>query len=217
MPQKHEITINYEENVLFLEIEKNDDWSEENISEEEYNDIRKKNDKITHDSITTKLLANTGVCNCQMEQFTKKHMAKAKLLYGTNQTYQQQYQAKVEQEDVDKFKFSVIVTTENGVMDPEPACIMRECKHCHKVDVWGDIDVMTRIVAESTANKITNQMAEERRQRDAEEAMRLAEMNNGDVVDAEVIPVEESEEGLMFETISEETNSDPVENTEPAE
>ena len=130
-------------------------------------------------------------------------MAKAKLLYGTNQTYQQQYQAKVEQEDVDKFKFSVIVTTENGVMDPEPACIMRECKYCHKVDIWGDIDVLTRIVAESTANKITNQQMEERREQEARAAEEAAKVE--DVTEEEAQDVE-------FENIEE-----PVENTEPAE
>lgn len=203
MPQKHEITINYEENVLFLEIEKNDDFDEATLSDEEYNEIKKQNEKLTHDHVTTKLLANTGVCNCQMEAFTKKHMAKAKLLYGTNQTYQQQYQAKVEQEDVDKFKFSVIVTTENGVMDPEPACIMRECKYCHKVDIWGDIDVLTRIVAESTANKITNQQMEERREQEARAAEEAAKVE--DVTEEETQDVE-------FENIEE-----PVENTEPAE
>lgn len=197
MPQKHEITINYEENVLFLEIEKNDDFDDSTLSDEEYDRIRKKNEKLTHDHVTTKLLANTGVCNCQMEEFTKKHMAKARLLYGTNQTYQQQYQAKVEQEDIDKFKFSVIVTTENGVMDPEPACIMRECKFCHKVDIWGDIDVLTRIVAESTANKITNQQLEEK-----------AEMKANN----EVEDVVEDSQDVEFENIEE-----PVENTEPAE
>ena len=205
MPQKHEITINYEENVLFLEIEKNDNFDDSLLSDEEYDRLKKKNEKLTHDHVTTKLLSNTGVCSCQMEEFTKKHMAKAKLLYGTNQLYQQQYQANVEQEDVDKFKFSVIVTTENGVMDEEPACIMRECKYCHKVDIWGDIDVLTRIVAESTANKITNQQMEERREQEAE--ARAAE----EAAKIEDITEEEAQD-VEFENIEE-----PVENTEPAE
>ena len=205
MLQKHETTINYEENVLFLEIEKNDDFDEAALSDEEYNEIKRQNEKLTHDHVTTKLLANAGVCNCQMEAFTKKHMAKAKLLYGTNQAYQQQYQAKVEQEDVDKFKFSVIVTTENGVMNPEPACIMRECKFCHKVDIWGDIDVLTRIVAESTANKITNQQMEEKRELEAEARAAEEAAMVKDVIEEEVQDVE-------FENIEE-----PVENTEPAE
>lgn len=209
MPERHEITINYEENVLFLEIEKNDNWNEEFLTDEEYNALKKKNDKLTKEHVTKRLLANTGVCSCQMEEFTKKHMQRARLLYGTNQTYQQQYQAKVEQEDVDKFKFSVIVITENGLMDPEPAFIARECKLCHKIDMWGDIDVLTRIVAESTANKLTNQAEEEQRQRLADEAARMT--NATEIVDAEVI--EENSEDLVFEDIPDEE----IENSEPVE
>ena len=204
MPQKHENTINYEENVLFLEIEKNDNFDDSLLSDEEYDRLKKKNEKFTHDHITTKLLANTGVCSCQMEEFTKKHMAKAKLLYGTNQLYQHQYQANVEQEDVDKFKFSVIVMTENGLMDEEPACIMRECKFCHKVDIWGDIDVLTRIVAESTANKITNQQIEELWEQEAAEVI--------ETENPEIENIIEDAQDVEFENIEE-----PVENTEPAE
>ena len=152
MPQ-NKLDINYEDNVLFLEIEHNDFFDESTLSEEERSNIKKKNEELTKKFITPKLLEKVDVCGCQMEEFTKKQMARSKLLYGTNQV-----QAGIlDQDDVDKFMFSIIVSTNNNLMDPEPLFIGRACKYCRKLEAWGDLDVITRIVAESTANKITNQ------------------------------------------------------------
>lgn len=153
MPQNNNLDINYEDNVLFLEIEHNDFFDESKLTDEERENIKKKNEELTKKFITPNLLEKVDVCGCQMAEFTKKQMARSKLLYGTNQV-----QAGIlDQEDVDKFMFSVIVSTNNNLMDPEPLFIGRACKYCHKLEAWGDLDVITRIVAESTANKITNQ------------------------------------------------------------
>lgn len=222
----NKLNIDYENNVLFLEIENNDYFDESTLSPEEAEEIKKTNANLTDTFITSKLLSRVDVCGCQMEEYAKKRINRAKLL---NVNPMQQVGNGLEQEDVDKFLFSVIVATNNSRMDPEPLFIGRECKYCHKLEMWGDVDILTRVIAESTANKISNQQAEAHPQQEAEEPQNTQPqevtdvmgnlmgglvggmlgnmMNNAtNIVDANIVKDDNVE-----------VDEEPVENTEPAE
>lgn len=194
-------TINYEENVLFYEIEENDDFDYDALPEEEQKELdnynAQKDEEFTHTLLDT--IFPDNLCRCQVANFLKREMSKAKLITNGQPT------PTLRQEDVDQFKFAVTVLTKNGKHDTV-STIVRECKKCHKIEYYGSAEVFTQLLNEATVNFINNSKDPDELQsvdfaqvlQDAGLEMEDIDLENiddpEDVVDAEAVDVIEEED-----------------------
>ena len=149
-PVNNRPKINIEENVLLYEIEKNDDFVEPDDPEiiKELNDH---NDKYISEVMEPMLFKSFDVCRCQMQDFMARNESRRRLMNIDPRAYQ----PTIEQADLDKYNFAVILIMTDGKYDGVSA-IIRECKTCHKIDMWGDLRVYSRMIAEITNNFISN-------------------------------------------------------------
>lgn len=151
MDKYNDTTIDYEENVLFYEIEENDTFDYDALSNDEKRELdeynAQKNDEFTNSLLDT--IFPDNICRCSVTDFIKREMSKAKLI--TNG----QPMPTLRQEDVDNFKFAVTVITKNGRYDTV-STIIRECKKCHKIEYYGSAEVFSQLLSEATVNFINN-------------------------------------------------------------
>lgn len=154
MDKYNNLMINYEENVLFYEIEENDSFDYDVLSDEERKEIDTYNDEKIKE--ITKTLLDTiipdGLCRCMMQDFFRREMSKTKLI---NPNAGNAINASIRQEDVDAFKFAIIVVTKDGKYDTVNT-VIRECKKCHKIEYWGSVEVFSHMLGEATVNFINN-------------------------------------------------------------
>lgn len=179
-------TINYEENVLFYEIEENDDFDYDGLSETEQKELdeynSQKNDEFTKNLLDT--IFPDNLCRCSVAEFIKREMSKAKLITNGQAT------PTLRQGDVDNFKFAVTVITKNGRYD-NVSTIIRECKKCHKIEYYGSAEVFSQLLSEATVNFINNSKAQDD----------LQDVDVSEVLDNAGLDAEDIE----FETIEDET------------
>lgn len=183
------------EHLDFYEIDlDNPPFSEEGLSEDQVKELNDKNDKWIDEALTTEIVKLAGPCACRMLEFQQKHMRKAQLLNAKPG----EYMPALDQEDVDAYHYGVVVSMQNGLYNGIQ-CIIRECKRCHHIDIFGRSEVLTRLFAETFTHFEDNQAA-------------MNEQMNG--TDTEDVNVEDVPElgDLVAETIEE-----VPENTEPAE
>lgn len=201
MDKHNGTTINYEENVLFYEIEENDDFDYDTLSEEDQKALdnynAQKNEEFTSTLLDT--IFPDNLCRCQVADFIKREMSKAKLITNGQPT------PTLRQEDVDQFKFAVTVLTKDGKYNTV-STIVRECKKCHKIEYYGSAEVFTQLLNEATVNFINNSKdPDEPQSVDFTEVMKDAGLDMEDIefedidnpeeaVDAEAIEVEEEDE-----------------------
>lgn len=151
MDKYNDTTIDYEENVLFYEIEENDTFDYDALSNDEKRELdeynAQKNDEFTNSLLDT--IFPDNICRCSVTDFIKREMSKAKLITNGQPT------PTLRQEDVDNFKFAVTVITKNGRYDTV-STIIRECKKCHKIEYYGSAEVFSQLLSEATVNFINN-------------------------------------------------------------
>lgn len=142
--------INIEENVLLYEIEKNDFYTDPE-DPEIVKELNEHNDAYLANVVEPMVFRTFEICRCQMQEFMARNENRRRLLNVDPRAYQ----PTIEQADVDKYKFAVIILSTDGKYDGVSA-IVRECKACHKIDLWGDIRVYSRMIAEITNNFLSN-------------------------------------------------------------
>ena len=140
--------INFGENVLYFQVERSDE--PEDLTEAQLLEREQLTDKLIGEAVEPPLLANIDVCKCSMAEFMQKNERRRQLMNLSPQ----QYQPGIDQDDIDNFKFAVVVITKDGIPEGISA-IIRECKKCHKIEYWGNIAVFARMVAEITTNFIS--------------------------------------------------------------
>ena len=146
------------ENMEIYEVDvDNPPFSGEDLTEEELDDIAKANDAFIETKLTPELIRYSAPCGCRMNEFMARHQKRAQLL-GIRPG--QQYAAGLEQVDVDAYRFGIILTMENGRYT-KWNCIVKECKVCHRIEIFGDSRVITRLLAESFTHYADAQLEED--------------------------------------------------------
>lgn len=147
------IEVNMEENVTFFEVDENDNPPELTTMPEEVRaDIVRKNDEFIRTVVQPRLLTLGTPCACRQSQFIQKHMRKCQIL----NVDPQQVPMVLEQDDLDQIKWGLLVTSKDNVYTGV-AAIVKECKWCHHLDLWGDSTVITQLLAEFTVDYMTAQ------------------------------------------------------------
>ena len=175
------------------------------LSEEERKEIDDFNDKFINEKIQPMLLSNAAPCQCRMPEIMERHMRRSSLMQDPRMANMIQ----MTQEDVDAWKFSVIVYMEHGKYT-EVRLTVRECRKCHAVTFWGDSDVFTQLMAESITRlyNVRNHPETE-----GVEALSEEEVNEETLRAMGLDP-----EQYSLETIgTDEEDTDQEEQTEPAE
>lgn len=129
------LTINYDENVIFYIVDKNDDEEYyDSLPEDEKKALDDLNEKWIEEHLTPKLISLTGFCPCRMPEVMDRTTRRAMLTATRPGTM---INPTVEQEDVDAYKFIVVVVADKDKYE-DISLIIRECKSCAKLDFWGD-------------------------------------------------------------------------------
>ena len=151
-----DLHLNFDENVLFYEVEKYDETDLEMLTEEEQALVEQANNKFLTESIEKACLSTFSICPCRMPEFIARNERKRTIMNIAPQAYQ----PTVTQEDIDAYRFAVIVISEHGFMKGVSS-IIRECKSCHKIEYWGNAEIFGHLLAEITTNFISVQAMEE--------------------------------------------------------
>lgn len=133
------LSINYDENVMFYIVDKNDDENYyNNLPEDEKAALDTANEKWIADHLTPKLMTLVGFCPCRMPAVMERTQRRAMLaavppgsMIGPS----------LEQEDIDAYRFVVVVVADHDKYE-DISLIIRECKVCSKLDFWGDATML---------------------------------------------------------------------------
>lgn len=146
--------IDYEENVIFLEIEETDEDIE--FTEEEQREIDAHNNEFIAKEIEPAIMRTFDVCKCNMNEFMAKNEARRRLM----NVPPQQYRPQIDSDDVAKYRFALIILTVHGKYTGINT-IIRECKNCHKIEYWGSVEVFAKLIAEITVNFFNRKQEED--------------------------------------------------------
>lgn len=139
------LKIDYNENVVFFEVELAD-FDVDSLSASERKELEVANNNFIATQLTPLLLNKINPCECRIGEVQQKHMRRAQLSGNPNT-----YIPYPDQDDVDAYRYGVIVLAENGKLTAV-STIIRQCKRCMKIDYWGDVVIFSRMVAEVTTN-----------------------------------------------------------------
>ena len=154
MNEPNRIRINWED-VTWFEVDLDKHPIDlDALSEEERNAIEEFNDKYMNEQIGPKLIMYADPCPCRIAEVMQKHQRRAQLVGAQN------YIPTKEQDDLDAFKFSIITTIHEG-KTVSLDCVIKECRRCHRIEIFGDSSVLIRLMAESFRNYKTSQEEEE--------------------------------------------------------
>lgn len=171
------LQVNMEE-VTFFDIDDGTTpFDEETVSADVLKEVEAANNKFIDEVINLELLKISQPCQCRMAEFMNKHQKRAALLGGPPNSYV----PTLDQEDVDAYKFGIIVRSVDGYIKSIEG-IIRECRNCHKIDFWGNSAVFTRLMAESFRNFMESTREAEAdgdESVDTEDTNPLEEMLNG--------------------------------------
>ena len=172
--------------VDFFEIDTDrEPYDAEAVGEEVAKENDEFNEKYIENELNQECLRHAMPCQCRAGEFMMKQQKRAQLL---NLKPGSPYMAKLDQEDVDAFKYGIIVEMSNGRYTRIP-CVVTECKRCHEIKIYGDSTVLTRLLAESFTHYVSsNDDGNE------EGSNPLQEMLNSGEYEMTDIPEEEPEE-----------------------
>lgn len=206
------VHLDFDKNVLFYEIEKYDDTDLSALPEEVREEIAQANLQFLTEVVENHVKDSFSVCNCLVSSFLERNEQRRKILNLSPQGYVPE----ISQDDLDSYRYAVIVVSEHGYMTGI-SCVMRECLHCHEIKYWGNVETFAGLMAEVTTNFISAQLSAQ-----AEEAANIAETIGEVDTDAENplgpdamltnIPGDDDAYDLAVENIS-----DAIEEQEAAE
>lgn len=140
--------INFDDNVLLYVVDKSDipDYMG-TLPREEQEKLNAKNDKWITDVLEHSILSTMEICPCQMQDFMIKNERKRQIMNIPPQAFQ----PTLDQSDIDKYRYAVIVIADKDEMQ-EVSAIIRECKVCHKISYWGNVAIFGKLLADITNN-----------------------------------------------------------------
>lgn len=136
-----ELTIDFE-NLMIYEID-SDDYGECETSRKLLDEINSDNDQFITEKLVPSLLSRCAPCSCRMQEIAEREIRKAQLLGRAPSP-----NIALTQEDVDAYKFGVVLTMEKGRYT-KINLIVRTCKKCKDIHFWGEGDVFTKLMAEA--------------------------------------------------------------------
>lgn len=145
---KFKVAPNYDENVTFYEVELDDNYdpdaadTSENLAE-----MENANDRFLTDVLNARIMSTFSICQCAMQSWIDKNERRRAIM----NIPPQQYVPAIEQEDLDNYKYAIIAIAERGYLK-DISAIVRECKTCHRIEYWGDINIYAHLLAEITTN-----------------------------------------------------------------
>jgi len=140
------------ENVVFFEVETNDQYNYASLTQEEKDKRAQANAAFEEQYIQQLMLNHAAPCQCQTPRIMERVQARLKLGVlkpGPNG----EIPMELLQEDLDTRKFGVIVTSENGFYK-RINMLVTQCKGCGDIHLTGDIDAITRMFAKAISNEI---------------------------------------------------------------
>lgn len=155
-----------EENYLIYDVDMATEQQLAAMTEEELAESDKASLKFEAEQIKPAIMSHMGVCECRMHEFMERNQRKAMIA----NVDPRQFRPTIEQEDVDQYKFAVVTISDKNKMTGI-STIIRECKKCHKIDIWGDSNILAHLIAEVTTNFYTNQNAEQNNMEPADPAL----------------------------------------------
>ena len=186
MNEPNRICINWED-VTWFEVDLDKHPIDlDALSEEERNAIEEFNTKYMNEQIGPKLIMYADPCPCRMAEVMQKHQRRAQLVGAQN------YIPTKEQDDLDAFKFSIITTIHEG-KTVSLDCVIKECRRCHRIEIFGDSSVLIRLMAESFRNYKTSQEEEAEQEYDPNEIIEKLGLDPGEYM-VETIGSTEDEE-----------------------
>lgn len=150
--------IDFDRKVTVYEIEENDSFSYEDLTPEESSALDNKNSEYIDKTLQDRLLKTIlqTPCQCRLGAIMEREMRRAKIMQPNGG----QVGIRFEQEDIDYYKFGVVMLTKNGVYRDVDS-IVRQCTNCKHTEFWVDPDLMTQMMAEVSANMINANVEEE--------------------------------------------------------
>lgn len=146
----NELHLNFEEDVIFYEVEQDESVNLDELPQEALDEIEAKNTQFLAEVVEPEIMKTFSICPCNMNDFVARNEQKRK----TNAMLGVDFEPTIIQEDVDKYRYAIIVISNRGIMTGV-SCYMRECKNCHKIEYWGDVEVFAHLLAEITTNFVT--------------------------------------------------------------
>lgn len=138
--------INFDENVTIYEVDDvNNAPDLADLPDDERKEIVDFNDKFIREVLEPQLLAYAAPCECQQNKILARHFQRCKLMNKNPQTEP----IFIGQEEIDSSAFGVVINSHNNKY-VGASCIVKECKGCHKITIWGDAGVITHMIATGT-------------------------------------------------------------------
>lgn len=188
MNEPNRIRINWED-VTWFEVDLDKHPIDlDALSEEERNAIEEFNTKYMNEQIGPKLIMYADPCPCRMAEVMQKHQRRAQLVGAQN------YIPTKEQDDLDAFKFSIITTIHEG-KTVSLDCVIKECRRCHRIEIFGDSSVLIRLMAESFRNYKTSQEEEAEQEYDPNEILEKLGLDPGEYMVETIGTTEDKEIG----------------------
>ena len=163
------LKINLEENVTVLEIEENDNFDYNVLTDDEKKELDEVNEKKLQEALDD-LMKNFTVCHCMRDEIIQRELrnTNSRLIVGGKP----QATITLRQEDVDQTKYVILITTTDGKYNTIDA-IISECKKCHHIEYKGSSDIFSKIIAEATMNRMNNRKLYEAEKKAHEESMKV--------------------------------------------
>lgn len=129
-----------DEHLIFYEIESNEKFDPDALSDEEKAAIEENHNKV-EDALRKYLvgLAIGHACICQQSKVIQRAQRSAQLIQtGQAPTI------RFEQNDVDNYVFGVVISSTNGIYREEPLCVVVWCQSCNSLQFFGDLRPLMR-------------------------------------------------------------------------
>lgn len=140
------------DNIIFYEIESNDEFDPATLSDKEKEELIAANVKFESEVIQQELMARAHPCNCQMPAIMKR--AQTRMMITGQMPVNGQIPVEIIQDDIDTRDFAIIVNSTNGRYTGV-ALIIAHCKGCGDLHFWGDIGPIAWLCAKTFADNTT--------------------------------------------------------------
>lgn len=157
MEFEKDVTLNFDENVIFYEVEENDDAETvlAAMTEDERKAIEDHNNKFLAEKVEENIKATFNVCACQMPLWIQRNESRRSLLNLDPRVYQ----PTINQKEFDASNYSVVAIAKDGKLEGI-AAVVRECKCCHAINIFGSCSTIGNILAGAITNDLNHPMTE---------------------------------------------------------
>lgn len=130
------------ENALYYTVDTNNHLDPSAYDEAAIEEIMKRNEEFDLENIEPMLLSRCQPCECRQAELMERAMRRQSILENPARPGAP-IGIELTQEDYDQLEFGIIVKT-TDLVNQDTLLIVRRCKHCGRLEFWGNIRVMMR-------------------------------------------------------------------------